>query len=60
MKRHFLKGFRKVLGMDKQDDNLQEIDKIKKGDELEKVEFVNDQKFTQPPARYTEASLIKN
>jgi DNA topoisomerase-1 len=52
-------GFRKVLGMDKQDDNLQEIDKIKKGDELEKVEFVNDQKFTQPPARYTEASLIK-
>ena len=52
-------GFRKVLGRGKQDDDLQEIDKIKKGDELEKVEFVNEQKFTQPPARYTEATLIK-
>ena len=52
-------GFRKVLGIKKGDDDLQEIEQIKKGDELEKVEFVNDQKFTQPPARYTEASLIK-
>jgi DNA topoisomerase I len=52
-------GFRKVLGTSKQDDDLQEIAKIKKGDELEKIEFVNEQKFTQPPARYTEASLIK-
>ena len=52
-------GFRKVLGTSKQDDDLQEIAKIKEGDELEKIEFVNEQKFTQPPARYTEASLIK-
>jgi DNA topoisomerase I len=52
-------GFRKVLGTKKQDDDLQEIAKIKEGDELEKVEFVNEQKFTQPPSRYTEASLIK-
>lgn len=52
-------GFRKVLGSKKGDDDLQEIEQIKEGDELEKVEFVNEQKFTQPPARYTEASLIK-
>ncbi len=52
-------GFRKVLGSKKMDDDLQEISQIKKGDELEKEEFVNEQKFTQPPARYTEASLIK-
>lgn len=52
-------GFRKVLGSKKEEDELQEIEKIKKGDELEKVEFINEQKFTQPPARYTEASLIK-
>ncbi len=52
-------GFRKVLGSKKQDDDLQEISQINKGDELEKKEFVNEQKFTQPPARYTEASLIK-
>jgi DNA topoisomerase I len=53
------KGFRKVLGTTKQDDDLQEIAQLKEGDELEKIEFVNEQKFTQPPARYTEASLIK-
>jgi DNA topoisomerase-1 len=52
-------GFRKVLGGKKQEDEAQEIENIKKGDELEKIEFVNDQKFTQPPARYNEASLIK-
>lgn len=52
-------GFRKVLGTKKLDDDLQEIDQIKKGDELDKVEFINEQKYTQPPARYTEASLIK-
>jgi DNA topoisomerase-1 len=52
-------GFRKVLGTTKQDDNLQEMAQLKEGDELEKIEFVNEQKFTQPPARYTEASLIK-
>jgi DNA topoisomerase-1 len=52
-------GFRKVLGTTKRDDDLQEIAQLKEGDELEKVEFVNEQKFTQPPARYTEASLIK-
>jgi len=52
-------GFRKVLGSKKQEDEAQEIENIKKGDELEKIEFINDQKFTQPPARYNEASLIK-
>ncbi len=52
-------GFRKVLGTKKEEDDLQEISLIEKGDELEKIEFVNEQKYTQPPARYTEASLIK-
>ena len=52
-------GFRKVLGTKKLDDDLQEIARLEEGDELEKIEFVNEQKFTQPPARYTEASLIK-
>jgi len=52
-------GFRKVLGNKKDADDLQEIVQLKEGDELEKIEFINEQKFTQPPARYTEASLIK-
>jgi len=41
------------------EDDLQEISQIQKGDLLKELEFVNEQKFTQPPARYTEASLIK-
>jgi len=52
-------GFRKVLGVKKMEDDLQEISQIQKGDLLKELEFVNEQKFTQPPARYTEASLIK-
>lgn len=52
-------GFRKVLGTKKLGDDLQEISRVKEGDELDKIGFENEQKFTQPPARYTEASLIK-
>ena len=52
-------GFRKVLYVKSESEDLQEMYEIKKGDELEKVKFVNEQKYTQPPARYTEASLIK-
>lgn len=52
-------GFRKVLHIKSSEDDLQEIYAIEKGQELERDKFVNEQKFTQPPARYTEASLIK-
>ena len=52
-------GFRKVLGGQKEEDNLQQITQIKRGDILDQIEFIKEQKFTQPPTRYTEASLIK-
>lgn len=52
-------GFRKVLGSKKDKEGLQEMSNVKKGDLLKKIDFVNEQKFTKPPARYTEASLIK-
>ena len=53
-------GFRKVLGSHAKDvDEVQEIEKIKEGDILKKKEFVKEQKFTTPPARFTEASLVK-
>lgn len=53
-------GFRKVLGGGRSsDDNMQKISRIEKGDELELLSFASEQKFTVPPARYTEASLIK-
>jgi DNA topoisomerase-1 len=52
-------GFRKVLGGGKGQEDLAQISQIKQGDELEKIKFNKEQKFTQPPARYTEASLVK-
>lgn len=52
-------GFRKVLHIKSQEDDLQEMYGVEEGDVLKKIEFVNEQKFTQPPARFTEASLIK-
>ena len=35
------------------------IGKLKVGDELELVRLIDLQHFTQPPAHYTEASLVK-
>ncbi len=53
-------GFRKVLGSHvKFEDDLQEVEKIKEGDILRKKEFLKEQKFTMPPARFTEATLVK-
>lgn len=53
-------GFRVVYPKGKDDgDLLQEISNVKKGDLFDKEKFVVEQKFTQPPARYSEASLVK-
>lgn len=54
-------GFRKVLGGSaaKDEDALQQIGDIKEGEKLEFIELVKEQKFTQPKARYSEASLVK-
>ncbi|HOR06309.1 MAG TPA: type I DNA topoisomerase, partial [Candidatus Dojkabacteria bacterium] len=52
-------GFRRALGGGKEDNDLQEVSKIAKGDILKWNKFVKEQKFTQPPARYTEAALVK-
>jgi DNA topoisomerase-1 len=37
----------------------EELPELKKGDELDLVKIRPEQKFTQPPARYNEATLIK-
>jgi DNA topoisomerase-1 len=53
-------GFRALYGNSKEESEiLQEISNVKKDDTFEKEEFGTEQKFTQPPARYTEASLVK-
>ncbi len=40
-------------------DKEEELPDLKKGDDLDLIEIKSEQKFTQPPARYTEASLTK-
>lgn len=52
-------GFRVVYGTAKEDEAIQYISNIKLGDIFKKERFLIEQKFTQPPARYTEASLVK-
>lgn len=52
-------GFRVVYGKAKEDETVQYISNIKLGDIFKKEKFLIEQKFTQPPARYTEASLVK-
>ncbi len=53
-------GFRVVYPKSKDEsDILQEISNVKKDDTFKREKFVVEQKFTQPPARFTEASLVK-
>ena len=35
------------------------LPELKKGDDLDLIKIISEQKFTQPPPRYTEATLIK-
>ncbi|MBO4330974.1 MAG: type I DNA topoisomerase, partial [Oscillospiraceae bacterium] len=52
-------GFTKVYDSGTGDaENLSELPKLAQGDELGLDRLVKEQKFTQPPARYTEDTLI--
>jgi len=51
-------GWRKVQPA-KQKDDGQLLPLVKKDDSLDLLKVASEQKFTQPPARYNEASLIK-
>ncbi len=48
-----------VEGKDEKDDENKPLPVIKQGDTLSCREIVGNQHFTQPPSRYTEATLIK-
>ena len=54
-------GFTKVYetGTDEEEEAEGKLPPISKGDKIKLRELVGNQHFTQPPARYTEASLIK-
>ncbi len=55
------KGFMEVYVSedDKVTDNDGEFDRIAVGDKFKAEEFLKEQHFTQPPAHYNEASLVK-
>lgn len=46
-------------GTDEDEEEEGKLPKINEGDDIKMKELVGNQHFTQPPARYTEASLIK-
>ena len=50
-------GWRRVYPIANEKDSY--VPELKKGDELNCIELIKEQKFTQPPARYTEAGLVK-
>jgi DNA topoisomerase-1 len=59
-KKILFEGYTKVLPEEKKESNQYvEIIELNKGDELKIKDCVAKQHFTEPPARYTEASLIK-
>ena len=53
-------GFMSVyIEADEKEEKNQILSKLEKGEELELADLVSTQHFTQPPAHYTEASLVK-
>jgi DNA topoisomerase I len=57
-------GYMRATGVEekKKDENGEEIDRLpplSEGEDLECLEWLEAQKFTQPPPRFTEASLVK-
>ncbi|MFW6324494.1 MAG: topoisomerase DNA-binding C4 zinc finger domain-containing protein, partial [Desulfovibrionales bacterium] len=51
-------GFLQVYGSAKKKEEP-ELPKVEKGDELALLDFSSERKFTQPPARFSEASLVR-
>ena len=51
-------GFSKIY-RDEEDNEIQKFPDLKVGDELNLKELLPEQHFTQPPARFSEASLVK-
>ncbi len=52
-------GYTKVYNDTEKGETQSKLPRLEEGDALNLVELEKEQNFTQPPARYTEASLIK-
>ena len=53
-------GFHKVYSVSKDKDDDKLLPQLDKGEQLEPSKVEGEQNFTQPPARFTEASLVKD
>lgn len=53
-------GYLKVYSPGKDDDGDKLLPHLEPGEKLELAELLSEQNFTQPPARFTEASLVKD
>ncbi len=53
-------GFRKVYGASKGEDEDKILPELAEGEELKATAIRPEQNFTQPPARFTEASLVRD
>jgi len=52
-------GWRKVMPLGTGDQDEPNLPEVTKNEKLDLVKVISDQKFTQPPPRYNEASIIK-
>lgn len=53
-------GYLKVYSPAKDDDSDKLLPQLEPGEKLELTDLLSEQNFTQPPARFTEASLVKD
>jgi len=53
------KGFQAVLNLLATKETVKKLPSLKPGDELTFVKFIREQHFTQGPARYTDATIVK-
>lgn len=53
-------GVAKLLGTDKETSTISELPDVAENDNLTLNELTSEQHFTQPPARYSDATLIKS
>lgn len=52
-------GWRKVYGRKGEKEEVVQLPEVAEGEELHLIKVDSQQKFTEPPARYNEASLVK-
>lgn len=53
------KGYKAIYSIEDEDEKVDMIPSFKKGEEVKVEKIEIEEKFTKPPARYTEASLVK-